>query len=235
MKKIGVVIPAYNEEKDIPFVLNTAGSVEWLSQIVVVNDGSTDNTLAVAQECAGKYPQMFVKNIPENQGKGAAILAGVQALRADIEVVIFMDADLIGFSSEHLAKLSDPISNKQCDMTVARFCQGRLRTDLSQRFAPNWSGQRSLPREAAEVALIPLARSGYGVEIGLTQYAKRKNWRVQYVNWEGTTHNIKEDKLGWKRGLLGRRVMYQQVLKTWLREWWQTRRERVTALWDIGT
>lgn len=234
MKKVGVVIPAFNEEKDLPLVLDTVGIIDWLSQIIVVNDGSTDNTLAVAKECASKYPRMFVNNLSENQGKGAAILAGVQELRADIEVVVFLDADLIGFSSDHLAKLSDPIINQQCDMTVAQFSQGRWRTDFSQRFAPNWSGQRSLPRQAAEVALVPLAESGYGVEIGLTQYAKRKKWRVKYVIWEGTSHILKEDKYGWWRGTIERQSMFQQVLRTWWREWRRTQREQIPALRDIG-
>ena len=145
MKKIGAVIPAWNEEQDISLVLNTVGPVKWLSEIVVIDDGSIDNTLAVAQECAGQYPHMVVEQLAENKGKGAAMLAGVRALNADIEVVIFLDADLYGFSADHLAKLSDPVVSQRCDMTVAGFRKGRWRTDLSQRFTPNLSGQRCLP------------------------------------------------------------------------------------------
>jgi glycosyltransferase involved in cell wall biosynthesis len=160
MKNIGVVIPAWNEEQDLPLVLNTVGPVNWLSQIVVIDDGSIDNTQIVAQECASQYPDMFVEHLPENKGKGAALLAGVQALDAEIEVVIFLDADLYGFTADHLAKLRDPIVSQRCDMTVAGFRKGRWLTDLSQRFTPNLSGQRCLPREAAEQALVPLADSG---------------------------------------------------------------------------
>ena len=218
MKKIGVVIPAWNEEKDISLVLNTVGPVNWLSQIVVIDDGSIDNTLIVAQECASKYPNMFVELLPENKGKGAALLTGVQALDAEIEVAIFLDADLYGFNAEHLAKLRDPIVSQRCDMTVAGFRKGRWRTDLSQRFTPNLSGQRCLPRKAAEQALLQFANSGYGVEIGLTFYGRRNKWRVEYVIWEGTSHDMKESKLGLWKGLKIRQMMYRQILNTWSRE-----------------
>lgn len=224
MKKIGVVIPAWNEEQDISLVLNTVGQVNWLSEIVVIDDGSTDNTLAVAEECAGQYAHMLVEHLSENKGKGAAMLTGVWALDAEIEAVIFLDADLYGFKAEHLAKLRDPIVSQHCDMTVAGFRKGRWRTDLSQRFTPNLSGQRCLPRKTAEQALLPLADSGYGVEIGLTLYGRRHKWRVEYVIWEGTSHDMKESKLGLWEGLKIRQMMYQQILDTWFREWRKYRR-----------
>ena len=227
MKKIGVVIPAWNEEQDISLVLNTVGPVKWLSEIVVIDDGSIDNTLAVAQECADQYPHMVVEQLPENKGKGAAMLAGVRALEAEIEVIIFLDADIYGFTAKHLEKLRDPVVSQRCDMTVAGFRKGRWRTDLSQRFTPNLSGQRCLPRKAAEQALPPLADSGYGVEIGLTLYGRRYKWRVEYVMWDGASHDMKEGKLGLWEGLKIRQMMYQQILDTWSREWWKNRRQRI--------
>ena len=227
MNKIGAVIPAWNEEQDISPVLNTVGQVNWLSEIVVIDDGSIDNTLAVAQECADQFAHMVVGQMPENKGKGAAMLTGVRALDAEIEAVIFLDADLYGFTGEHLAKLRDPIVSQHCDMTVAGFRKGRWRTDLSQWFTPNLSGQRCLPRKAAEQALIPLADSGYGVEIGLTLYGRRHKWRVEYVIWEGASHDMKEGKLGLWEGTKIRQMMYQQILDTWFREWRKNRRLKI--------
>jgi glycosyltransferase involved in cell wall biosynthesis len=74
MNKVGVIIPAWNEEHDIPLVLDTVGPVDWLSQVVVVDDGSSDQTLSAARNCASKYPNMVVEHLPDNQGKGAAML-----------------------------------------------------------------------------------------------------------------------------------------------------------------
>jgi hypothetical protein len=219
MIKIGVVIPAWNEEQDIALVLNTVGPVSWLSQTMVIDDGSVDNTLSVAQECAGQYANMQIEHLPENRGKGGALLAGVQALDRVIEAVIFLDADLYGFNEEHLVKLRDPVVSRRCEMAVAGFRKGHWRTDFSQWATPNLSGQRCLPRGAAEQALIPIADCGYGVEVGLTLYGRRKNWRIEYVIWEGASHYLKEGKFGLWRGWGIRQKMYQQVLRTYWREW----------------
>ena len=225
MSKVGVVIPAWNEEHDIPLVLNTIGGVDWLFQVVVVDDGSVDHTLSVATDCASQIPNMIVEHLPINQGKGAAMLAGMRIMNSEIDTVIFLDADLIGLSADHLSKLYQPVKDQQCEMSVAIFKDGYWRTDWSQRFAPNLNGQRCLPREAAEEALAPLSESGYGVEIGLTLYARRNKWRIQYVSWEGMTHDMKENKLGRREGYNVRGMMYKQILVTWIQEWWQDRRE----------
>jgi glycosyltransferase involved in cell wall biosynthesis len=235
MSNVGVVIPAWNEEHDIQPVLDTVGPVEWLASIVVVDDGSVDNTLGVARDCARNYPRMVVKHLPENQGKGAAMLAGMRAFPNEVDMVIFLDADLIGLTPDHLAMLHDPVKNQLCEMSVAIFKRGYWRTDWSQRFAPNLNGQRCLQRKAAELALGPLADSGYGVEIGLTLYARRNKWRIQYVGWEGMTHDMKENKLGLREGGRVRGMMYQQIFVTWSRAWWQARRKQWTALWESGT
>jgi glycosyltransferase involved in cell wall biosynthesis len=235
MSEIGVVIPAWNEERDLKSVLDVIGPLDWLSQIMIVDDGSTDNTLAIAQDCACKNPKMNVVRHPDNQGKGATLLTGVESLREEIDTVIFLDADLIGFTEHHLKILSDPVINQQCEMAVAGFRKGYWRTDLSQWFAPGLSGQRCLSRKSAERALLPLTDCGYGVEIGLTHYAKRNDWRVEYVIWEGATHNIKEKKLGIMQGSKIRRVMFLQLLCSLLREWWRTNREKLKPFWEFGS
>ena len=219
MDKVGVIVPAWNEERDIGLVLDTLGSIEWVAQVVVVDDGSSDDTLRVAQDCAENFPRMSVEHLSDNQGKGSAMLAGMRALPIEIDTVVFLDADLIGLSEDHLKILVTPVKDQKCEMSVAIFKHGYWRTDLSQRFAPNLNGQRCLPRQAAEQALIPLAESGYGVEIGLTLYARRMKWRIKYVGWTGMTHNMKEGKLGRFEGYRVRAMMYKQILVAWVRGW----------------
>jgi hypothetical protein len=97
----------------------------------------------------------------------------------------------------------------------------------------------SIPMESEAMknfgGVIPATRSsrvssgyflyiGNRVEIGLTLYGRRKKWRVEYVIWEGTSHDMKEGKLGLWEGLKIRKMMYQQILGTWSREWWKNRR-----------
>ena len=222
MDDVGVIVPAWNEERDIKTVLDTLGSIHWVDQIIVVDDGSTDGTLEVARECAMGFPRMTVLHLPENLGKGAAMLQGVRKLDGNIQNVVFLDADLIGLSEEHLKSLIKPVTDQACEMSVAIFKKGFWRTDLSQKFAPNLNGQRCLPLHAAEKALKLLAESGYGVEIGLTLYARRNRWRIKYVDWPGMTHDMKENKLGFWEGYRIRAMMYKQILSTWIS--WRGRR-----------
>ena len=69
MENVAVIVPAWNEERDIQQVLDTLGPIEWLAEIVVVDDGSSDETLQVALECATNYPRMKILGLPVNQGK----------------------------------------------------------------------------------------------------------------------------------------------------------------------
>lgn len=217
MDNVAAIVPAWNEERDIHRVLDALGPIDWLSQVIVVDDGSSDATPIVAHGCAEKYPRMSVLKLPQNQGKGSAMLEGLRALSNEVEIVVFLDADLIGLSESHLKTLIAPVKKRECNMSVAIFKKGYWRTDISQKFAPNLNGQRCLPKQNAEEALIPLAESGYGVEIGLTLYARRNKWRIQYVDWPGMTHDMKENKLGRLIGYRVRAMMYQQIIAAWIR------------------
>jgi glycosyltransferase involved in cell wall biosynthesis len=208
--RVGVVISAFNEADNLHRVLDAVCAVNLLSQIVVVDDGSTDDTLAVAQHCAGQDERIVVLRLPQNRGKAGAMLAGVRALQTDL--VIFLDADLVGLKTHHLHHLCAPLLAGASDMAVAVFRYGGVRTDVSHRLTPDLSGQRCLRRWAAEQALTPLADTGYGVETGLTIHARRHGWRIQYVVWERMTHIMKERKRGWMAGLCSRWLMYSQIM-----------------------
>jgi len=206
---IGVVIPAYNEVGNLQGVLTAVCAADWLTQIVVVNDGSTDSTLSLAKTYAKHDERMQVLHLPVNRGKAGAMLAGVKVLQTDI--VIFLDADLLNLQPHHIHSLQDPVLAGTSDMTLSVFRHGRWRTDFSHRLTPNLSGQRCLWRDAAEQALLPLAETRYGVEVALTQYAHRHRWRVQRVFWAGVTHRTKEEKRKGRSGLSARWQMYRDI------------------------
>lgn len=96
---LSLVIPAYNEEKRLPVSL--ARIADWIGsrtpaipvEVLVVDDGSTDRTAAVAERtAAGLGLTARVVRLPENRGKGAAVRAGV--LESAGEHVLVTDADL---------------------------------------------------------------------------------------------------------------------------------------------
>jgi len=209
-RTVGVVIPAFNEAENLHQVLNTVFTTEWVQTIVLVDDGSTDATLEVAQGLAEQDNRLVVIRLAENQGKAAAMLTGVQALHTDL--VIFLDADLVGLRPHHLQQLISPQKLGSHEMTIAVFQIGRTITNFPQRVIPQLSGQRCLWREEAEQALLPLAADRYGVETGLTIHARLHHWQIRKIVWHGVTHEIIWQKHELLAGLRNRWQMYRQIM-----------------------
>ncbi len=91
-KKIGVVVPAYNEEKFIAGVLN--GVPALVDRIYAVNDASTDNTLAIIKDVAKRNNRVVLIDRKKNGGVGASIISGhKRALQDDIDVIAIMAGD----------------------------------------------------------------------------------------------------------------------------------------------
>jgi glycosyltransferase involved in cell wall biosynthesis len=93
MLKISVLIPCFNEEKTIIQVLNAVNLqiIENISfEIIVINDGSSDNSLRLLQENSHLYSQLV--NLDKNLGKGGAVIEGLKVAQGDY--VLFQDADL---------------------------------------------------------------------------------------------------------------------------------------------
>ncbi|MDP3012997.1 MAG: glycosyltransferase family 2 protein, partial [Candidatus Subteraquimicrobiales bacterium] len=101
--KISIVIPAYNEENHIKPVLDTVISTSFIDEIIVVNDGSTDKT----EEIVKAYETVKLINRKKNGGKGAALKDGIDASSGDI--IVFVDADLVGLTVKHLNNLIEPL------------------------------------------------------------------------------------------------------------------------------
>ncbi len=202
---ISAVIPAYNEEKTITDVVNALKKAENIDEIIVVSDGSQDGTAVKAQLCGVK-----VIRLPENMGKGSAMKAGLEHSEGDI--ILFLDADLIGLTTEHINKLIEPVMNNRAAMAVGIFNNGRFSTDLHHKISPFLSGQRVVKRSILD-AISDLEITGYGIEMALTKYVEKENIIVKEVILEDLTHVMKEEKFGLVRGFFERLKMYWEVYK----------------------
>lgn len=204
--KVTAVVPAYNEERRIGAVIDVLKHCALVNQIIVVSDGSTDNTAEVA---AG-YDGVSVINLTRNLGKGGAMLEG--AKHADSEVLVFLDADLIGLRPEQVEALVTPVLQNREGMSIGVFKGGRKCTDWAQVIAPYISGQRALLRN--DFLSIPdLENARYGVEVALGQYARENGIATTMVTLSGVTHPMKEEKLGFLRGSWARTKMYWEIMK----------------------
>jgi glycosyltransferase involved in cell wall biosynthesis len=207
--KVACIVPAYNEAGRIRRVLDVLLRCANLDEIIVVDDGSTDGTRVAASSVDG--PRVF--SLPHNAGKGAAMQAG--AGLTDADVILFLDADLMNLTEEHVNRLIEPVISGEAAMSIGKFRGGRFLTDLAQRISPNISGQRAIRRELF-LGVPRLHTSRMDVEVRINRYARRKRWRVKYVALPKVTHPLKEEKLGVWHGVLARTRMYREILSALL-------------------
>ena len=126
MKELSIIIPVYNEEATIGEVLRRVFSVKldgWKSQVIVVDDGSTDKTREILASWQKKATVIF-QSI--NQGKGAAVTEGMK--RAIGEVILLQDADL-EYNPADYPKLLEQFANQRVTVVYgSRFLGPHLST-----------------------------------------------------------------------------------------------------------
>lgn len=203
---VAAIVPAYNEEKTIGAVLGVLTKCRLINEVIVVSDGSTDDTVKIALQFDG----VQVVELPENRGKGGAMKAGLEQTAA--EIVLFLDADLIGLTEDHVNALLQPVLENQALMSLGVFEKGRVATDLAQKVAPYLSGQRALQRDLlSDLSDLDLTR--FGVEVALHRYMEENKIPVALVNLPDLSHLMKEEKLGLWKGLAARGKMYWEIIK----------------------
>jgi len=206
MSTVTAVIPAYNEEGTIGEIVTVLGNIEEIQEIIVVSDGSEDATAEEAKKAGAQ-----VIELSENIGKGGAMMAGVE--RAHSDIILFLDADLIGLTPAHVKSMIDPVIRGEVEMSIGIFEKGRLATDLAQIVAPYLSGQRALRKDLLK-AIEDIEDCGFGVEVALTKYAHDHHIKMKEVELFGMTHIMKEEKMGLTKGLAARMKMYWEIAKT---------------------
>jgi glycosyltransferase involved in cell wall biosynthesis len=197
-----VLIPAYNEAANVARVVAVARAAA-LGPVLVVDDGSSDATAEVAAKAGAE-----VLRLPQNQGKGGAVHAGAAHLQS--EVVVLLDADLTGLTPEHVRALARPVLHGEATMTRGVFAGGRWRTTTAQRLTPQLNGQRGIVRLCL-LEVPGLGTSRYGIEIAITEHAKRARWPVTDVPLSGVSQIMKEEKRGFWRGFIIRLGMYRDI------------------------
>ncbi|MDO8683181.1 MAG: glycosyltransferase [Armatimonadota bacterium] len=204
IKRVAAVVPAYNEEQRIAVVLAAIKQAKLVYQIVVVSDGSADKTYEVAASAPGVQAIRLERNV----GKGGAMRAGAAA--ADADILLFLDADLIGLKPGQIDDLIRPVLSGDVDMAVGVFRAGRSMTDLAQILVPYISGQRVMLRDTfLSIPEIEGVRSG--VEVAITKYCKFRGMTVKNVVLAGVTHSMKEEKIGLIHGFAARLRMYYDI------------------------
>jgi dolichyl-phosphate beta-glucosyltransferase len=207
-----LVIPAYNESSRIrptlDEILRYTGEKKWDVEILVVDDGSRDDTSAIVREYGGAHPQVQLIQNPGNRGKGYSVRNGM--LHASGDICLFTDADLSSPIAE-AEKLFEAI-RKGADIAIgSRWLRAELQTErqplyrqafgrifnlllrivLGLRFRDTQCGFKAFRREAAQ-RIFPLQRiERWGFDPEILFLARRMGFRtvevpVLWAHSEGT-------------------------------------------------
>ena len=116
---LSIVVPAFNEEATLARVVEKLISVPYLREILIVDDCSSDRTLAIARSLEARYPQVRVLHHERNRGKTHALRTGFAETRGDI--VIVQDADL-EYDPSEIKEVVQPIVDGVADVVFgSRF------------------------------------------------------------------------------------------------------------------
>ncbi len=111
MLKLSILIPCYNEEKNLEKIVKKIEDVHFSNikkELIFIDDGSTDQTPAILKKIVENHPNYRVITHHKNQGKGTAIRTGLQELTSDFTII--QDADL-EYDPHDYKKLLDPMLN----------------------------------------------------------------------------------------------------------------------------
>jgi len=200
------IIAAYNEERTISEVLRALTQSALIDEIIVVSDGSTDDTVAAAR----RFDNVKVIALRENRGKGYAMRVGVDY--ASNDVLFFVDGDMFDLTQEHIEALVRPVRRRECDMNIGVRHRGPVLDflHLKMQCGPVLSGIRVIRREVFDV--VPAQyQERFKIEAALNCFCSRSGYRQQHTVIRDLGHVIKESKRGVVNGLMARWDMSREV------------------------
>jgi len=132
---LSVVMPVYNEKATIETILARVESTGLATEIIVIDDGSTDGTRDLLRQIAPGHPRLKLHLHERNRGKGAAIQSGIQAATQDL--VLIQDADLEYDPRDYPALLAPIQEGKAQVVFGSRFLGGPRRTTMVWHMVAN--------------------------------------------------------------------------------------------------
>ena len=203
---ISCIICAFNEAPRIAAVLGVVSGHPLLQEVIVVDDGSTDDTAAVVRH----FPSARLISYPGNRGKSFAMATGIQA--AHNEVLMLLDADLVGLCAEHVTALAAPVLLGQAAVSLSLRGNSLLafRT-IGLDFV---SGERVLRKELLSEVVDEIRRlPRFGVEVFMNRRIVDQQLPIAVTPWPHVTQSRKGEKLGYWKGIRAEWKMIADLLR----------------------
>jgi len=189
--KASIIICTYNEEKTIADVVMACCKHNPDCEIIVVDDGSTDNTEHILNELSRTYSFRY-ERLQKNRGKSWAMAYGIEI--SENEIILFFDADLSNILKEHFDELLRPMFDNTADMVLGQPSE----TLIDYRINPfkTLTGERALLKEDLIPVLDEIRDIRFGVETFLNLYYQALGKRINYVQLKGLIHPSTYEKSG---------------------------------------
>jgi glycosyltransferase involved in cell wall biosynthesis len=200
LRGISCIVCAYNEADRIRNILDVIVGHPTLGEVIVVNDGSTDETEALIRS----YPTIRVLTHTPNRGKTYALSRGIAAARYDH--LMLLDADLAGITAADIDALAAPVMRGEAEVSISlRSNSLWVYRQLGLDFV---SGERVVPKwllQSAVAAMQKLPR--WGGEVFMNEIFIRHGCRIAVVRWRRVLNIRKYQKVGAWRGALAEAKM----------------------------
>ena len=215
--KLSIIIPVFNEEKTIARVLKKLSTVELPGvekEIIVVNDGSTDDTAVKIKNQQSQMQNLKIINHPKNMGKGAAVITGIKQATGDY--LLIQDADL-EYDPHYLKTLIAPIKKQEAEVVygtrlkrpphlrkeekkplfLLHYFGNRFLSFLASILYGQWitdmeTGYKIFPKKAVEG--MNLQARGFDFEPEITAKLLKRGYRILEIPITTTPRGYKEGK-----------------------------------------
>lgn len=207
--KYSCVIPIYNEETRIADVLTHVSQITEISEIICVDDGSTDNSTKVVRK---NFSHVTLIRHKRNLGKTAAVITGVNI--ASGNNLLLLDSDLKGLKSEEIDHAITAFEQNELDcLLLNTAAMNKLDRILRRIFRCLLlaAGNRIIRKPCLEKALASASFESYHLEIAQNKYLMDHNKKAAYYDISAVDVS-KISKEGYVKGAIGEIKMWRQIV-----------------------
>lgn len=210
LKKYSCIITAFNESPRIINVLKVATKIKNVDEVIVVDDGSSDDTSRVIKS---NFPQIKLVIHNVNKGKVKAVSTGVNASKNNN--LLLLDADLVGLVATEIEKALDIFENDSLDCLVM-LTEADKYNKLVRKIFKGTSyvaGDRIIKKEILQNILKDTSLKNYGLEIAENKYLFKNKLKVARFQLSAIDLG-KNSKYGIIKGTVGEIKMWRDIIKT---------------------